>query len=214
MIAPLGIALLGGLSPRVRGSRRRRLPSRLRLRSIPACAGEPPPRGIPGPWQRVYPRVCGGASAAGPASTLVEGLSPRVRGSPSYQPQLHHRNGSIPACAGEPRIAGLPTAAGRVYPRVCGGAHATKRLDSQCLRSIPACAGEPYARLRTLDHVRVYPRVCGGAFSTAASTWLVMGLSPRVRGSRVYAILPEKDRRSIPACAGEPGCSDVRPWPR
>ncbi len=51
-----------GLSPRVRGNRRRRRWLTRRSRSIPACAGEPtghPPRHhLP----QVYPRVCGGTT--------------------------------------------------------------------------------------------------------------------------------------------------------
>ena len=89
-----------GLSPRVRGNRRRRPFSPKSSGSIPACAGEP---GIPacsggtvglsprvrgnrgltmdkGAW--VYPRVCGG--------TFVRGMN------------SERAIGSIPACAGEP----------------------------------------------------------------------------------------------------------------
>ena len=35
-------------------------PCRMRLRSIPACAGEPRAAGSANAAQRVYPRVCGG----------------------------------------------------------------------------------------------------------------------------------------------------------
>ena len=49
-----------GLSPRVRGNPARgRRPGR-RLRSIPACAGEPLPRRTRRCQPQVYPRVCGG----------------------------------------------------------------------------------------------------------------------------------------------------------
>jgi len=50
-----------GLSPRARGSRRHPPQPRPRVRSIPACAGEP---NYGSSWtaiQRVYPRVRGGA---------------------------------------------------------------------------------------------------------------------------------------------------------
>ena len=49
------------------------------------------------------------------------GLSPRVRG--NHRP-LHVGAavvGSIPACAGEPRLELGVLGRGRVYPRVCGG---------------------------------------------------------------------------------------------
>ena len=53
----------------------------------------------------VYPRVCGGT----PFGDLrVEGghsLSPRVRGNPVTTPSPATSPGSIPACAGEPKLA-------------------------------------------------------------------------------------------------------------
>ena len=85
------------------------------VRSIPACAGEP--AGLRAPTcHRVYPRVCGGTAVpvqpadkvyprvcgGTPFSILSSGqwgLSPRVRGNQQPPPR---RNGSIPACAGEP----------------------------------------------------------------------------------------------------------------
>ena len=76
---------------------RRRLP-----RSIPACAGEPPPRrtGKTTPW--VYPRVCGGTAQEEQTPFATWGLSPRVRGNRSTTPGFCLARRSIPACAGEP----------------------------------------------------------------------------------------------------------------
>ena len=93
---------LTGLSPRVRGNRcwtRLRSP---RTRSIPACAGEP----LFAVWfvdiQPVYPRVCGGTYILANAADDGDGLSPRVRGNPTYITIQTTNDGSIPACAGEP----------------------------------------------------------------------------------------------------------------
>ena len=110
-----------GLSPRVRGNPFDSSRGRKTGGSIPACAGEPGVgRGrIPDP--SVYPRVCGGTRAVGPAHELLQGLSPRVRGNLHRVGQPARRPRSIPACAGEPcPIAPLPISS-RVYPRVCGG---------------------------------------------------------------------------------------------
>ena len=91
-------------------------------------------------------------------------------------------DGSIPACAGEPRCLRLLSDRPRVYPRVCGGtvseasATVTARGLSPRVRgnrvrgvahpgdegSIPACAGEPGTRTTSRRRPRVYPRVCGG----------------------------------------------------
>ena len=69
-----------GLSPRVRGNRRRTTHCRRRCGSIPACAGEPTPSRGAGCCWRVYPRVCGGTSLCAVKMPSGWGLSPRVRG--------------------------------------------------------------------------------------------------------------------------------------
>ena len=53
------------------------------------------------------------------------------------------------------------------------------------VRSIPARAGEPSAPLDGAHRRRVYPRACGGAPCTVPCRPERLGLSPRVRGSRV-----------------------------
>ena len=110
-----------GLSPRVRGNRRRcRLAARLR-RSIPACAGEP--ERVAGGVHAggVYPRVCGGTSVRHHRCGRPRGLSPRVRGNRVRPPEVGDGGGSIPACAGEPRKGHCAENLALVYPRVCGG---------------------------------------------------------------------------------------------
>ena len=133
-----------GLSPRVRGNRLAIGAAFIVLRSIPACAGEPP-----GPGRR--------------AATGGRGLSPRVRGNRPVSRPLPAGTWSIPACAGEPSIATISRYVQRVYPRVCGGTQgrfsAAERGNGLSPRvrgnrilaakrqygagSIPACAGEP-----------------------------------------------------------------------
>ena len=110
-----------GLSPRVRGNHQRARADRPPRRSIPACAGEPVshhPRGFLG---KVYPRVCGGTTRAVLTGLARIGLSPRVRGNPSKRSTSTTRQGSIPACAGEPPLTGRSRVGKQVYPRVCGG---------------------------------------------------------------------------------------------
>ena len=88
-------------------------------RSIPACAGEPC---SPSPaTNEVYPRVCGGTVHAAAARICSLGLSPRVRGNPGPLLAAAPREGSIPACAGEPGRNPSARRSGGVYPRVCGG---------------------------------------------------------------------------------------------
>ena len=117
--APVG--WLKGLSPRVRGNPRRSFSERTSRRSIPACAGEPSAAAAGDTDARVYPRVCGGTPSLLLAGGASLGLSPRVRGNPFPLPDVGIRQGSIPACAGEPPALWPPESSRRVYPRVCGG---------------------------------------------------------------------------------------------
>ena len=110
-----------GLSPRVRGNRAYIAATAIAERSIPACAGEPPPTCETPRSPEVYPRVCGGTSMMTEISRCERGLSPRVRGNHGNHTCPSGASGSIPACAGEPRLGGRGAAGRRVYPRVCGG---------------------------------------------------------------------------------------------
>ena len=217
-----------GLSPRVRGSRLARERHGRVDGSIPACAGEPPRSGTSWAGGWVYPRVCGGAASLGNVMGGWMGLSPRVRGSRLARERHGRVDGSIPACAGEPPRSGTSWAGGWVYPRVCGGAQGPAAL-ARCPRglsprvrgsprhrpagqhaigSIPACAGEPPSKTASAHTRRVYPRVCGGASLLDMCAVDPLGLSPRVRGSRLRGIGHPQRLGSIPACAGEP-CSAI-----
>ena len=132
----------------------------------------------------------------------------------------------------------LPITA-KVYPRVCGGTKHNRAIafggiglsprvrgNRICLegdeifgRSIPACAGEPPGISVCPYAMPVYPRVCGGTVARALALLPLLGLSPRVRGNRRRMVGRMQGRRSIPACAGEPGargrpCRACRVYPR
>ena len=193
-------------------------------RSIPACAGEPPPRLANPPEPEVYPRVCGGTRWIACWRFSIEGLSPRVRGNPSNVARIVPAKGSIPACAGEPARCPWWRTACQVYPRVCGGTRPTFSFSSPFFglsprvrgnltnlsgqlkgeRSIPACAGEPCAAVISSWQRRVYPRVCGGTADQYAGELDISGLSPRVRGNLSRSECGRFFFGSIPACAGEP----------
>ena len=215
---------LCGLSPRVRGNRKRLLHHPSNRGSIPACAGEPKSATTAPPTTRVYPRVCGGTLRRERLRLRQGGLSPRVRGNRFISGVGEVLWGSIPACAGEPRWATTDARAKRVYPRVCGGTKpAMVNTDAVVglsprvrgnpkmelgsispFRSIPACAGEPPVATPQLGAGQVYPRVCGGTGRCRNPSCAAPGLSPRVRGNRSASSLAPTGIRSIPACAGEP----------
>ena len=54
-------------------------------RSIPARAGEPTDSGIRLHALKVYPRACGGTHPVRRIAQKYLGLSPRVRGNPTFQ---------------------------------------------------------------------------------------------------------------------------------
>ena len=197
-------AIVGGLSPRVRGNPQgcsRRTPRR---RSIPACAGEPHLPYLTKSRCRVYPRVCGGNRVSRDWRVV--------------------NSGSIPACAGEPWFHTDIYSGPAVYPRVCGGTgewlppdafvwglsprvrgnHNYSSHVSLRVGSIPACAGEPVTLQKWDLYREVYPRVCGGTCSTCILSPSRTGLSPRVRGNQASRLIAHAVQGSIPACAGEP----------
>ena len=214
-----------GLSPRVRGNHGHGRAGDPHWRSIPACAGEPSADRVAASANAVYPRVCGGTRLRDVVTMWLMGLSPRVRGNPVPTVSQRVQMRSIPACAGEPTWHPFSGGRYKVYPRVCGGTRSAARTGRSerglsprvrgnprrgrktpaATRSIPACAGEPPGIPGTRIRQRVYPRVCGGTSSSSRCRPQCCGLSPRVRGNLMQGDDYRDGKRSIPACAGEPG---------
>ena len=85
--------------------------------------------------------------------------------------------------------------------------------------SIPAHAGEPPASRPSGTAPWVYPRACGGTTLARLRWCLSRGLSPRMRGNRLYGVAELVEVGSIPAHAGEPrnpagARSSARVYPR
>ena len=213
-----------GLSPRVRGNRRRAWWRGRGRRSIPASAGEPRVRSDRGAGSPVYPRECGGTVVGIPVTRADKGLSPRVRGNRLWHSPSGRPLGSIPASAGEPLDTGLFLGKDGVYPRECGG---TTGLLAQSVigaglsprvrgnrghrgrgcwggGSIPASAGEPAGTIGRRRSGGVYPRECGGTGTMTKTRTTLPGLSPRVRGNQRRRDADYRRAGSIPASAGEP----------
>ena len=207
--------------------------------TIPARAGEPPPRGPRSgrPWD--YPRSCGGTEPGGRPGSRTNGLSPLVRGNPPCRMSVAVLPGTIPARAGEPPRRGAAFLEGGDYPRSCGGTAGFELRDSlawglsplvrgnpiTCAAAfsregtIPARAGEPAGRPPRTTAARDYPRSCGGTPRGAASPEEVAGLSPLVRGNRRVARRAVRGPGTIPARAGEPARrprsrDKIRDYPR
>ncbi len=216
-----------GLSPRVRGNLDMYSLYPNASRSIPARAGEPPvrlnlPAGTP-----VYPRACGGTNPSPVVGGRCGGLSPRVRGNHWAYGSGGNGVRSIPARAGEPTGTSRRRRRGWVYPRACGGTKTPDKGKDMVMGlsprvrgnqfyiyalmdsggSIPARAGEPRGDSEPRLQGKVYPRACGGTWRERSPSPSNTGLSPRVRGNRRESLGSRRERRSIPARAGEPS------WP-
>ena len=96
------VDLRSGLSPRGRGNRHHKAAPHTRVRSIPAWAGQPMRRTVGDTVHRVYPRVGGATVSNCPLYQRCQGLSPRGRGNRVFPLQEEHKQGSIPAWAGQP----------------------------------------------------------------------------------------------------------------
>ena len=216
-------------SPRGRGSQSTEPDRFVRVRSIPAWAGEPGAAALGAFLGGVHLRVGGGALHTPHRLNQSSGPSPRGRGSRSAGAPWRARHRSIPAWAGEPVAMSCRHDRRMVHPRVGGGANGTRhqaldlcgpsprgrgsrtRTLSPGTSSwpIPAWAGEPLPSRTRGRNSPVHPRVGGGAPDERPNSSADWGPSPRGRGSRRRCGPRAPGHGSIPAWAGEPdrnGC--------
>ena len=213
-----------GLSPRVRGIPTGAAIGGMSARSIPACTGNPATAGACTPQAGVYPRVYGESADCEPLARAFTGLSPRVRGIQNLRAAANRALRSIPACTGNPGDQRLVRSRLEVYPRVYGesskclvgrlcrsglsprvrGIHRGSKPRRAKSGSIPACTGNPEERKAKAKKRGVYPRVYGESTPGARREQPHRGLSPRVRGIHLAAVIAQAAWRSIPACTGNP----------
>ena len=195
--------------------------------SIPAGAGNPRTAGASRGSRRVHPRGCGESEPVLVWTALGQGPSPRVRGILAAQLLSGAVAGSIPAGAGNPRIASSAAPSSQVHPRGCGESRLLSRVGGPELGpsprvrgippaevphpaargSIPAGAGNPTLRGGRPLRREVHPRGCGESVTGLAAGDVVYGPSPRVRGIRRAGAEGRRGRGSIPAGAGNPRTS-------
>ena len=150
-----------GSSPRARGTRLTMDIAGLRVRIIPACAGNTSAARWNITAESDHPRVRGEHLLGSGCLTHTDGSSPRARGTPVFEQRLDSLDRIIPACAGNTRRRHGPRTPQTDHPRVrgehslklchvcpsggssprargtpCGGADQGRRD-----RIIPACAG-------------------------------------------------------------------------
>ncbi len=172
--------------------------------------------------QSVHPRVYGEYAPPGrpPASQI--GSSPRVRGIHSRASRVILPIRFIPACTGNTRSLDYISIRCPVHPRVYGEyspSHSVQLLrygssprvrgilvaqvvchDSS--RFIPACTGNTYRPVTGSGYIAVHPRVYGEYLKSSASSAVIRGSSPRVRGILDGSGNVLTLTRFIPACTG------------
>ena len=159
---------------------------------------------------------------------------PAYAGEPDKRRRSRRLRKSIPAYAGEPLPITGQVESHIVYPRVCGGTTADRRLAAYLERlsprmrgnpwlrartapfktSIPACAGEPMQSFDESKDYNVYPRVCGGTRYRRTSCKHLNRLSPRVRGNPPNAGTTDQENVYPRVCGGTHPSPSPRVRPR
>ena len=152
----------------------------------------------------------------------MAGSSPPARGTQGRWWSRCPPRRFIPACAGNTTTLREQTLAGTVHPRLRGehigtsagsakpsgsspparGTQVLQREEEKLRRFIPACAGNTDSRRSGPSARTVHPRLRGehGGVASARHRW--NGSSPPARGTHRAADPGHRQRRFIPACAG------------
>ena len=195
--------LYGGLSPLARGTRQNGLSSLVRLRFIPAGAGNTCFRKSMDYCYSVYPRWRGEHGRTEYKAVYLLGLSPLARGTLALQQQHPWPRRFIPAGAGNTKCWWALMPQTQVYPR-WRGEHITPFCDCPVFaglsplargtrvsanpeeiepRFIPAGAGNTHMIRRARRWHSVYPRWRGEHRITPRFLPRQRGLSPLARGT-------------------------------
>ena len=214
-----------GLSPHTRGNLLDDVARRRLAGSIPAHTGKPDGCRGAGYYTWVYPRTYGETVLLARQRVNVEGLSPHIRGNLAVAGSGPAWNGSIPAHTGKPEISMAWHLVIRVYPRTYGetlysavGVATAGGLSPHIrgnqlaflwacgtIGSIPAHTGKPPMGSSRMLTSRVYPRTYGETAVKSAIGLLHRGLSPHIRGNRLWIHQRTNCYGSIPAHTGKPG---------
>ncbi len=214
--------LIRGLSPLARGTHRTSTNRTHVDRFIPAGAGNTSLSLNCGIEEPVYPRWRGEHFIIITTARFIIGLSPLARGTLSVGPVRSRGMRFIPAGAGNTLSRLLRKALLPVYPRWSGehtriktirkpksglsplarGTHQNKNHQEAQIRFIPAGAGNTWLTKWLGDAFTVYPRWRGEHVRNVILTRYGRGLSPLARGTQINVRINVKNRRFIPAGAG------------
>ncbi len=214
--------LARGSSPRMRGTLVDFVGGDGDGRFIPAHAGNTAcPNTDPG-TPPVHPRACGEHHHRVHLVRVVDGSSPRMRGTLGQGNIALAPVRFIPAHAGNTLAQPAPGQAPPVHPRACGehyvfqappllragssprmrGTPPAQTSHSELGRFIPAHAGNTHSFAATPRAAAVHPRACGEHRDTGIGTGIGTGSSPRMRGTPPPLRRMGRVTRFIPAHAG------------
>ena len=217
---------VAGSSPRVRGKLRRFCRIVDGGRIIPASAGQTSRRWCRRPVSQDHPRECGANSQEQTKNTMKLGSSPRVRGKRHVPPSCRCKRRIIPASAGQTQACFRLVRCFADHPRECGangiyltdsekadgssprvrGKRRVKARELHRVRIIPASAGQTMLFVVVVAMITDHPRECGANSDGPANRCSMLGSSPRVRGKQARRTGIRRQRRIIPASAGQTRC--------
>ena len=219
-----------GSSPRMRGKHLAAVGDAVAVRIIPAHAGQTAYRSQGPSRPSDHPRACGANEARLASESHAFGSSPRMRGKPAARSRRVMRVRIIPAHAGQTSAAARAGWSRPDHPRACGanvltlhlhhaasgssprmrGKRQMATLMSSTQRIIPAHAGQTSRRNSSCYRQPDHPRACGANEHVRFLVGLRHGSSPRMRGKRYQRPPPPRQRRIIPAHAGQTPPSTTR----
>ena len=176
-------AAVTGSSPRMRGTRLVPLGFSGGGGIIPAYAGNTMITLSGKSSNGDHPRVCGEHQKPTPATITVKGSSPRMRGTLSAAREVGVEAGIIPAYAGNTTCRKWRNTWMRDHPRVCGEHQSQIGAHLRTLGIIPAYAGNTGISNLLRENCRDHPRVCGEHSGTQTGINVMLGSSPRMRGT-------------------------------
>ena len=211
-----------GSSPRQRGTLPANNRSARDTRFIPAPAGNTAERAVPSANLAVHPRASGehirqrwGFSSTGGSSrasgehgrcsrsnSWSDGSSPRQRGTRQPAKCATRSIRFIPAPAGNTLYLAAQCCPLSVHPRASGGTPRSAWSSSAGTRFIPAPAGNTRQMHQNPQGIVVHPRASGEHLRAVADPRLMIGSSPRQRGTLGGVSLDLLQRRFIPAPSG------------
>ena len=215
--------IVTGSSPRMRGKHGHLVRRNDRDRIIPAHAGQtarPRARRRPPPD---HPRACGANCTVEPQYRFSFGSSPRMRGKPGFELDSEVTVRIIPAHAGQTSPAPRRGPRASDHPRACGanvacifalrspdgssprmrGKPGNGLADLASMRIIPAHAGQTRKSRRGRRPHTDHPRACGANGDIDMHFNQAYGSSPRMRGKQDRNHQHPRNRRIIPAHAGQ-----------